>query len=55
MEIHPQMANQLINMLQKKGVDYIVAPSKADAQMVYLVRNGLAHYAISQDAHMVAA
>jgi exonuclease-1 len=40
-DVTPEMARQLIDELKKTGVQYIVAPYEADAQMVYLERKGI--------------
>lgn len=47
------MAKQLVDKLIENDVDYIVSPYEADAQMAYLVRNGFAHYAISEDSDLI--
>lgn len=52
-DISQEMAKQLIDKLIENDIDYIVAPYEADAQMAYLVRNGLAHYAISEDSDLI--
>lgn len=52
-DISQEMAKQLIDKLTENDIDYIVAPYEADAQMAYLVRNGLAHYAISEDSDLI--
>ena len=38
--ITPLMAQQLIQTLRKLGVDFVVAPYEADAQLAWLVREG---------------
>lgn len=47
------MANRLHHTLQAKGVECIVAPFEADAQMAYLVKAGLADGVITEDSDMV--
>ena len=52
-DISQDMAKQLVDKLIENDLDYIVAPYEADAQMAYLVRNGFAHYAISEDSDLI--
>ncbi|KAL2053733.1 hypothetical protein ABVK25_006037 [Lepraria finkii] len=40
-DVTPEMARQLIDELKKIGVQYVVAPYEADAQLVYLERKGI--------------
>jgi exonuclease-1 len=39
--------------LRKYGIRYVVAPYEADAQIAYLLRNGIAHAAISEDSDLI--
>jgi len=52
-DISQEMAKQLIDKLIEEKIDYIVAPYEADAQISYLVRNGFAHFAISEDSDLI--
>jgi len=52
-DVTPEMARQLIDELKKTGVQYIVAPYEADAQMVYLERKGLISGIISEDSDLL--
>jgi exonuclease 1 len=52
-DVTPEMARQLIDELKKTGVQYIVAPYEADAQMVYLERRGLISAIISEDSDLL--
>lgn len=52
-DISQEMARQLIEALIENNVDYIVAPYEADAQISYLIRNGFAHFAISEDSDLI--
>lgn len=52
-DISQEMAKQLIDKLIELNIDYIVAPYEADAQISYLVRNGYAHFAISEDSDLI--
>ncbi|KIH93447.1 exodeoxyribonuclease 1 [Sporothrix brasiliensis 5110] len=47
------MACHLIEELKKLGLPYIVAPYEADAQMVYLEREGLVNGIISEDSDLL--
>jgi exonuclease 1 len=52
-DVTPEMARQLIDELKKTGVQYIVAPYEADAQMVYLERKGLISGILSEDSDLL--
>jgi exonuclease-1 len=52
-DVTPEMARQLIDELKTMGVQYIVAPYEADAQMVYLERKGIIHGIISEDSDLL--
>lgn len=52
-DVTPEMARQLIDELKKHGVQYIVAPYEADAQMVYLERKGIIDGIISEDSDLL--
>lgn len=52
-DITPEMARHLIEELKKEGVPYIVAPYEADAQLVYLERQGLTKGIISEDSDLL--
>lgn len=52
-DVTPEMARLLIDELKKVGVDYIVAPYEADAQMVYLERKGFIDGILSEDSDLL--
>lgn len=52
-DVTPLMARQLIEELKKMNVDYVVAPYEADAQLVYLERQGIIQGIISEDSDML--
>lgn len=52
-DISQDMARQLIQKLIEAGIDYVVAPYEADVQMAYLVKEGYAHFAISEDSDLI--
>ena len=52
-DVTPEMARQFIDELKKIGVQYIVAPYEADAQMVYLERKGLIDGILSEDSDLL--
>jgi exonuclease 1 len=52
-DVTPEMARQLIDELRKSGIQYIVAPYEADAQLVYLERKGLISGILSEDSDML--
>ncbi|KAH9487687.1 Rad2 nuclease [Bulinus truncatus] len=52
-DITPQMALQLMNACRKKGVDCIVAPYEADAQLAYLNLKGIAQIVVTEDSDLL--
>ncbi|PLB33171.1 putative exonuclease [Aspergillus candidus] len=52
-DVTPLMARQLIEELKKLNVQYVVAPYEADAQLVYLERQGVISGIISEDSDML--
>uniref|UniRef100_A0A182W3F5 Exonuclease 1 n=1 Tax=Anopheles minimus TaxID=112268 RepID=A0A182W3F5_9DIPT len=52
-DITHDMALQLIRECRKRGVDCIVAPYEADAQLAYLNRTDIAQYVITEDSDLV--
>jgi exonuclease-1 len=52
-DVTPEMARQLIDDLKKVGVQYVVAPYEADAQMVYLERKGIIDGILSEDSDLL--
>ncbi|VBB81822.1 Putative exodeoxyribonuclease [Podospora comata] len=52
-DVTPEMARHLIEELKKAGVPYLVAPYEADAQLVYLEREGVISGIVSEDSDML--
>ncbi|XP_042358282.1 exonuclease 1 [Plectropomus leopardus] len=52
--ITPAMAHNLIKAARAKGVDCVVAPYEADAQLAYLSKSGLAQAVITEDSDLLA-
>lgn len=52
-DVTPEMARQLIDELKKIGVQYVVAPYEADAQLVYLERKGITQGMLSEDSDLL--
>lgn len=52
-DITPEMARLLIEELKKADIQYVVAPYEADAQLVYLERQGLIHGIVSEDSDLL--
>ncbi|KAI9882097.1 MAG: hypothetical protein M1823_006160 [Watsoniomyces obsoletus] len=52
-DVTPEMARQLIEELKKAGVQYVVAPYEADAQLAYMERKGIISAIISEDSDLL--
>ncbi|KAL2163414.1 hypothetical protein VTH06DRAFT_5471 [Thermothelomyces fergusii] len=52
-DVTPEMARHLIEELKKASVPYVVAPYEADAQLVYLERQGLISGIVSEDSDLL--
>ncbi|KAI4260948.1 MAG: hypothetical protein LQ352_000104 [Teloschistes flavicans] len=52
-DVTPEMARQLINELKKLGVQYVVAPYEADAQLAYLEHKGIIQGILSEDSDLL--
>ena len=52
-DVTPEMARQFIDELKKIGVQYVVAPYEADAQMVYLEKKGIIQGILSEDSDLL--
>lgn len=52
-DITPEMARHLIEALKKANIPYVVAPYEADAQLVYLERQGITGGIVSEDSDLL--
>ena len=52
-DVKPELALKLINACRERGIQCIVAPYEADAQLAYMARTGLAHAVISEDSDLL--
>ncbi|XP_034408456.1 exonuclease 1 [Cyclopterus lumpus] len=52
--ITPAMAHNLIKAARGRGVDCVVAPYEADAQLAFLTKSGLAQAVITEDSDLLA-
>ncbi|XP_037087909.1 exonuclease 1-like [Pollicipes pollicipes] len=52
-DVTPAMALQVIKACRSRGVDCVVAPYEADAQLAFLARNGIADLVITEDSDLV--
>uniref|UniRef100_A0A672HQ98 Exonuclease 1 n=1 Tax=Salarias fasciatus TaxID=181472 RepID=A0A672HQ98_SALFA len=52
--VTPSMAHRVIQAARTRGVDCIVAPYEADAQLAFLSKSGLAQAVITEDSDLLA-
>lgn len=52
-DVTSEMARKLIEACRKKGVDCIVAPYEADAQLSYLSKSGIAQLIVTEDSDLL--
>ncbi|KAI0468151.1 hypothetical protein F4859DRAFT_216067 [Xylaria cf. heliscus] len=52
-DVTPEMARHFIEALKKANIPYVVAPYEADAQLVYLERQGITSGIISEDSDLL--
>uniref|UniRef100_A0A3B5ANK4 Exonuclease 1 n=1 Tax=Stegastes partitus TaxID=144197 RepID=A0A3B5ANK4_9TELE len=52
--VTPAMAHNLIKAARARGVDCVVAPYEADAQLAFLTKSGLAQAVITEDSDLLA-
>ncbi|KAL9000851.1 MAG: hypothetical protein Q9169_000606 [Polycauliona sp. 2 TL-2023] len=52
-DVTPEMARQLIEALKLEGVQYVVAPYEADAQLAYLEQLGIIQGILSEDSDLL--
>lgn len=53
-DVSPEMALAFIKVLRQEGVQVIVAPYEADAELAYLVKENIAHFVITEDSDLLA-
>lgn len=49
-----KMIDLFMDVLNELEIEFIVAPYEADAQMAYMVQQGFADFAISEDSDLIA-
>ncbi|KAI9344936.1 PIN domain-like protein [Obelidium mucronatum] len=52
-DITPNMAWELMKVLKKQGIEFIVAPYEADAQLVYLEKIKKVHAVLTEDSDLL--
>ena len=52
--LRSKMIDLLMDILWCLDIEFIKAPYEADAQIAYLVREGIANFAISEDSDLIA-
>lgn len=53
LDVTTDLAYELILTLRSEGIDYLVAPYEADAQMAYLNKMGLVDAIITEDSDLI--
>ncbi|OWA53583.1 Exonuclease 1 [Hypsibius exemplaris] len=53
LDVTAVMVADVIAALKEAQVDYIVAPFEADAQLAYLVNQGIAHIVVTEDSDLI--
>jgi len=48
--IKPELVNEVIKLLDRENISYIISPFEADAQLAYLSLNGFVDVVISEDS-----
>ena len=52
--LRQRMIDLFMDILKEIEVEFVVAPYEADAQMAYMVKEGIADFAISEDSDLIA-
>lgn len=52
--LRSKMIDLLVDVLREMKIEVVIAPYEADAQIAYMVREGLADIAISEDSDLIA-
>jgi exonuclease 1 len=53
-DITPEIAHGLVQELQRRGIQYVVAPYEADAQCAYLAHQGIVDAVLTEDSDLLA-
>lgn len=53
-DITPEMAYRFVQVAKQMGVEYLVAPYEADAQLAYMYKSGRADVVITEDSDLLA-
>lgn len=53
-DITPEMAYKIVQVAKQMGVEYVVAPYEADAQLAYMYKSGRADIVITEDSDLLA-
>lgn len=52
-DVTPEMAFEVIQALKAAGVDFVVAPYEADAQLTYLEKHGIVDGIVTEDSDLL--
>ena len=53
-DITPEMAYKFVQVAKQMGVEFLVAPYEADAQLAYMYKSGRADVVITEDSDLIA-
>ena len=52
--LRQRMVDLFMDVLKELSIEFVVAPYEADSQMAYMVKTGIADFAISEDSDLIA-
>ena len=52
--LRTKMIDLFIDILKCLDIEYVIAPYEADAQMAYMVKEGIADFAVTEDSDLIA-
>ena len=52
--LRTKMIDLFMDILQILDIEFYIAPYEADAQMAYMVKEGIANFAVTEDSDLIA-